>query len=77
MGLLGFADPGGKLTAGASAFMTLGGSIGPLIGGTVIERAGYPALAFTAAGLIAVVIALVMPLALRHDARLVSAPAHS
>jgi predicted MFS family arabinose efflux permease len=77
MGLLGFADPGGKLTAGASAFMTLGGSIGPLIGGTVIESAGYPALAFTAAGLIAVVIALVMPLALRHDARLVSAPAHS
>jgi MFS transporter, DHA1 family, inner membrane transport protein len=77
MGLLGYADPGGKLTAGASAFMTLGGSIGPLVGGTVIEGSGYSALAVTAALLVCVVIALILPLSLRHDARLVSAPAHT
>jgi len=67
MGLLGYVDPSGKLSASSSAFMTLGGSLGPFVGGWVIELAGYPTLAFTAWLLFGLVLVAMLPLALRHD----------
>ena len=69
MGLLGYIDPTGKLNASSSAFMTLGGSLGPLLGGVVIEKAGYGALAGCTVALFVVVIAMILPLALEHDRR--------
>jgi predicted MFS family arabinose efflux permease len=74
MGLLGYVDPSGKLSASSSAFMTLGGSLGPFIGGWVIDLAGYPTLAFTAWALFGLVLVAMLPLALRHDADRPRAP---
>jgi predicted MFS family arabinose efflux permease len=67
-GLLGYVDPSGKLAASSSAFMTLGGSLGPFIGGWVIEFAGYPTLAFAVWALFGLVLVVMLPLAFKHDA---------
>jgi predicted MFS family arabinose efflux permease len=69
-GLLSFADPSGKLNASSSAFMTLGGSVAPLISGSLIDRGGYTALGGATFFLFALAFALLWPAASRHDSRL-------
>jgi predicted MFS family arabinose efflux permease len=67
-GVLSFVDPSGKLNAGSSAFMTLGGALGPLLGGTLIARGGFATLGACAAVLFTVVFGLFRPAARAHDA---------
>lgn len=67
-GVLSFVDPTGKLNAGSSAFMTLGGALGPLLGGTLIAQGGFTTLAACAAVLFVIVFGLLRPAARAHDA---------
>lgn len=69
-GVLSFIDPTGKLNAGSSAFMTLGGALGPLLGGTLIAQGGFGTLAVCSALLFIVVFGLLRPAARSHDASL-------
>ncbi len=66
-GVLSFVDPSGKLNAGSSAFMTLGGALGPLLGGVLIARGGFGTLAVCAGVLFMVVFGLFRPAARAHD----------
>lgn len=67
-GVLSFVDPSGKLNAGSSAFMTLGGALGPLLGGMLIARGGFATLGACAAVLLIIVFGLFRPAARAHDA---------
>lgn len=47
-GLLARMDPTGRTLAGTPAMMMTGAAIGPILGGTLIKFAGYPALGIAA-----------------------------
>ncbi len=56
--LLGRIDASGRFAGAAPAFMMIGGSISPTLGGKVIESAHFPALAWVAVSCITVSIVL-------------------
>lgn len=55
-GLLARLDPSGRALAATPAMLMIGSALGPFLGGTLVEFAGYEALAITASGLGAVAI---------------------
>lgn len=48
-GLLARLDPSGRAVAATPAMLMIGAAIGPVLGGTVVKLAGYPALGLTVA----------------------------
>jgi len=48
-GLLARLDPTGRAVAATPAMLMIGASVGPVLGGTVVKFAGYPALGATVA----------------------------
>lgn len=65
MGLLAKADPAGRLTAAASAAMTMGGALGALFGGWTADAAGYGGLGWLAAVYLMLAMALMILVAMR------------
>lgn len=47
-GLLSALDPSGRVVAATPAMLMVGSAIGPILGGTLVQMAGYPALGFAA-----------------------------
>ena len=56
-GLLAQIDPTGRTLAGTPAMMMTGAAIGPILGGTLVKFAGYPAIGFAALALGGVAVA--------------------
>ena len=50
-GLLARLDPSGRAVAATPAMLMIGAAIGPVLGGTAIQLAGYPGLGIVAAGI--------------------------
>lgn len=65
MGILSLADPAGRLAAAASAAMTMGGSLGSLVGGWTADNLGYEGLGWVATGNFVGVIALLAMIGVR------------
>jgi len=65
MGILSLADPAGRLAAAASAAMTMGSSLGSLLGGWTADTFDYEGLGWTAATSFVIVIAMMMRVASR------------
>lgn len=59
MGILSMADPAGRLAAAASAAMTMGSSLGSLIGGWTADHFDYQGLGWLAASNFLIVIVLI------------------
>jgi predicted MFS family arabinose efflux permease len=57
-GLLARLDPTGRAVAATPAMLMIGAAIGPMLGGTAVKFAGYPALGITVACIGAVAAAL-------------------
>lgn len=53
-GLISRLDPTGRAAASTPAMLTVGSAIGPVLGGTVVGIAGYPAVGWSAATLMVV-----------------------
>lgn len=65
MGILSMADPAGRLAAAASAAMTMGSSLGSLIGGWTADSFDYEGLGWLATGTFVAVIVLMMMISSR------------
>ena len=50
-GLFARLDPSGRMNASTPSMLMLGTAIGPFLGGTVVQAAGYPALGLTSASI--------------------------
>jgi len=50
-GLISNLDPTGRAAASTPAMLTIGSAIGPVLGGTVVQMAGYPAVGWCAAAI--------------------------
>lgn len=76
MGILSLADPAGRLAAAASAAMTMGSSLGSLVGGWTADTFDYAGLGWTAATCFVIVIAVMVAVTSRLGSdRSLAAPA--
>lgn len=55
-GLLSRLDPSGRAVAATPAMLMIGSAIGPILGGTLVKGAGYPALGFAAVAIAVVAV---------------------
>jgi predicted MFS family arabinose efflux permease len=78
MGLLSQADPAGRLTAAASAAMTIGSALGALFGGWTTDAAGYVGLGWLAEVFLVLALGLMGAAAvrLRRVMAVAAVPAH-
>jgi predicted MFS family arabinose efflux permease len=67
MGLLSQIDATGKLAAVGSSAMTLGGSLGSLVGGAALTQFGDPGLLGASLVFFAIVLLLIVPVTLGID----------
>jgi predicted MFS family arabinose efflux permease len=76
MGILSLADPAGRLAAAASAAMTMGSSLGSLVGGWTADTFDYEGLGWVAVTSFVIVIAIMVMITSRLSSeRLAKAPA--
>jgi MFS family permease len=67
LGWLAVIDPSGKLAGAQPAFATLGGSMGPMTAGAVVDASGYPGLGVFVIAILIAALALMAIATTRAD----------